>query len=96
MSLPNGRILIDGQYSATPISDSVSADPQVPGGVQGAAEISVQGPWDLHVVVNGPAGRQTFDVAITATTIPAVPTGLGCVLGSIPVYGIAVFFVMQL
>jgi hypothetical protein len=43
--LPNGRILIYGQYTANPIKDSVSPDPQVPGGVQGAAEISVQGPW---------------------------------------------------
>jgi len=33
--LPNGRILIYGQFTATPIRDSVSPDPQVPGGVQG-------------------------------------------------------------
>jgi hypothetical protein len=94
--LPNGRILIYGQYTANPIKDSVSPDPQVPGGVQGAAEISVQGPWDLHVVVDGPNGRQTFDVAITATTIPAILTWLGWALGFIPVYGIAVFLVTQI
>ena len=94
--LPNGRILIYGQFTATPIRDSVSPDPQVPGGVQGEAEISVQGPWNLHVVVDGPTGQQTFDLAITATTIPAIPTWLGWALGFIPVYGIAVFLVMQL
>jgi len=94
--LPNGRTLIDGKYTATPIRDSVSTDPQVPGGVQGAAEISVQGPWELQVVVDGPAGQQTFDVAITATTIPAIPTWLGWALGFIPVYGIALFLVMQI
>ena len=71
--LPNGRTLIYGQYTAAPIKDSVSPDPQVAGGVQGSAEISVQGPWKLHVVVDGPAGQRTFDVAVTATTIPAIP-----------------------
>ena len=94
-SLPNGRILIYGKYTATPIRDSVNPDPQVPGGVRGAAEISVQGPWELHVVVDGPAGRQTFDVAVTATTIPAVPTWLGWAIGFIPVFGIAVFLVSR-
>jgi hypothetical protein len=94
--LPNGRTLIYGQYTASPIRDSVSTDSQVPGGVQGAAEISVQGPWELHVVVDGPAGRQAFDVAITATTIPSIPTWLGWALGFLPVYGIAMFLVVQL
>jgi hypothetical protein len=94
--LPNGRILIDGQYTATPISDSASTDPQVPGGAQGAAEISVQGNWDLQVVVDGPSGRQTFNVAIAATTIPAVPTWLGWALGFLPVSGIAVFLMMKI
>lgn len=94
--LPNGRTLIYGRYTATPIRDSVVPDSHVAGGVQGAAEISVQGPWKLHVVVDGPAGQRAFDVAVTATTIPAIPTWLGWALGYIPVYGIAVFLVIQL
>ena len=74
----------------------LSPDPRAPGGVQGAAEITVQGPWNLHVVVDGPLGQQTFDVAVTATTLPAIPTWLGWLLGFIPVSGIAIFLWMQL
>lgn len=93
--LSNGEILLNGQFVATPIRDSVSPDPQVPGGVQGAAEITVQGPWNLQVVVDGPAGRQMFAVPVTAITLPPIPTWLGWVLGYIPVYGIVVFLLMQ-
>lgn len=93
--LPNGRIAMGDQRVATPIKDSVDPEPGVPGGVQGAAEITVQGPWLLHVVVNGPAGQQTFDVPVTATTIPAVPLWVGWALGFLPVYGIIVFLFMQ-
>jgi len=89
--MPGGEILMNGQRVATPIKDSVSPDPQLAGGVQGAAEISVQGPWNLSVVVDGPAGQQTFDVPVTATALPAIPTWLAWALGFIPVYGIVIF-----
>ncbi len=89
-------ILLNGKYLANPVRDSVSPDPQVPGGVQGAAEITVQGSWNLHVVVDGPSGQQTFDVPITATTLPAMPLWLGWLLGLIPVFGLLVFLLMQM
>ena len=94
--LRNGQIRIHGRLTATPIRDSVSPDPQAPGGVQGAAEITVQGPWNLHVVADGPLGQQTFDVAVRASTLPPIPTWLGWLLGLIPVYGIAIFLGMQM
>jgi hypothetical protein len=93
--LRNGRILVDGQRAANPVRDSVSPDPRVPGGIQGEAEITVQGPWNLQVVVDGPSGQQTFDVAVTATTLPPIPLWLGWALGFIPVYGLAVFLLIQ-
>jgi hypothetical protein len=93
--LPNGEFLLNGQFVATPIRDSVSPNAQVPGGVQGSAELTVQGPWTLQVVVDGPAGQQTFAVPVTAITLPAIPTWLGWVLGFIPVYGIVVFLLLQ-
>ena len=68
----------------------------MPGGVQGAAEITVQGSWKLHVVVNGPAGQQAFDVAITATTLPPIPIWLGWLIGFLPVFGIVVFLLVQM
>ncbi|HLG78090.1 MAG TPA: hypothetical protein VKX46_16865 [Ktedonobacteraceae bacterium] len=92
----NGTILVDGKRSATPIKDSVSPDSQVPGGVQGTAEITVAGHWALQVVVDGPSGQQTFMVPVTATTLPAIPGWLGWFIGFIPVYIIAVFVFMQM
>jgi hypothetical protein len=94
--LPNGRIIMSGNRVATPIKDSTSPDPLVPGGIQGDAEITVQGQWNLQVVVNGPSGQQTFNVPVTATTLPAIPPWLGWALGFIPVYGIIVFLLIQL
>jgi hypothetical protein len=96
--LPNGRIIMSGseRRSATPVQAGISPDPHVPGGIQGAAEITVQGLWNLQVVVHGPLGQQTFNVPVTATTLPAIPTWLGWLLGLIPVYGIVVFLLLHL
>jgi hypothetical protein len=94
--LANGRVRISGERAATPIKDSVSPDPHVPGGVQGDAEITVQGPWKLHVVVDGPDGQQAFDVAVMATTLPPIPAWVGWLIGFIPVYGIVVFLLIQM
>ncbi|GHO64080.1 hypothetical protein KSC_029720 [Ktedonobacter sp. SOSP1-52] len=94
--MPEGKVQMDGDRVATIVNDSVSPDPQVPGGVQGAAEITVQGAWKLHVVVDGPDGQQAFDVAITATTLPPIPIWLGWLIGFIPVYGIGVFLLIQM
>jgi hypothetical protein len=93
---PNGQIVMSGPGDrvATPITDSVSPDAQVPGGVQGSAEITVQGQWNLQVVVNGPMGQQTFNVPVTATTLPAIPAWLGWVIGLIPVYGIVAYLLV--
>lgn len=92
----NGRIIMSGNRVATPVKDSVSPDPQTPGGIQGNAEITVQGQWNLQVLVDGPSGPQTFTVPVTATTLPAIPFWLGWVLGYIPVYGIVAFLIIQL
>ena len=84
-----------GKLTATPVRDSVSPDPNIPGGVQGDAEITVQGPWHLQVIVDGPAGQQTFAVPVTAVTLPPAPAWLGWGLGFLPIYGILVFLCMQ-
>ena len=74
---------------------SLSPDPKVPGGVQGNAEITVQGTWALDIVVTGSAGRGETSVPITATAPPALPTWLGWVIGFIPLYGLFVFLLLQ-
>jgi hypothetical protein len=80
---------------ATPVRASLSPDPKVPGGVQGAAEITVQGTWALDIVVAGSAGRGEASIPITATAPPALPTWLGWVIGFIPLYGLFVFLLLQ-
>lgn len=88
-SVPRTRV------SATPVHASVSPDPQVPGGIQGTAEITVQGTWLLHVVVTGPAGPAVTDVPIEATAPPAIPQWLGWLIGSIPFWGLLIFLLLQ-
>jgi hypothetical protein len=80
---------------ATPIRASLSPDPNVRNGVQGAAEITVQGTWNLDIIVTGSAGQGEAFVPITATAPPAIPTWLGWTIGFIPLYGLLVFLLMQ-
>jgi len=42
---------------ATPIRATFHTDPNVRNGIQGAAEITVRGPWTLQVTANGPASH---------------------------------------
>jgi hypothetical protein len=81
--------------SATPVSDGVSADTSVPGGVQGAAEVPVQGTWFLEVAVDGPLGPGSAVVRFQATAPPAIPDWLGWVIGFIPFYGLIGFLALQ-
>ncbi|MBV9229272.1 MAG: hypothetical protein JOZ18_08155 [Chloroflexi bacterium] len=80
---------------ATPVHDSVSPDAHVAGGVQGAAEITVQGVWQLHITVTGPAGRGEVNVPVTAVAPPIIPVWLGWPIGLIPLCGLLVFVFMQ-
>lgn len=80
---------------ATPVHASLSVDAQVPNGVQGEAEITVQGDWSLHVVVNGPAGQGEADVPVTATAPPLMPPWLAWSLGFLPLVGLLAFLLLQ-
>jgi hypothetical protein len=81
---------------ATPIRATFHADPNVRNGIQGAAEITVKGPWTLQVTVNGSAGQGVANIPITATALPPIPVWLGWSIGFVPFYVLCVFFVMQL
>ena len=80
---------------ATPVRASLSPDPNVHNGVQGDAEITVQGKWTLDIVVTGSAGQGEASVPITATAPPAIPSWLGWFIGFIPLYGLLVFLLVQ-
>lgn len=88
-SLPGERV------DANPVRATFSADPKVHNGIQGVAEITVQGPWTLHVQVDGPAGQGVAMIPVTATTLPPMPTWLGWFLGFIPFYVLITFFLVQ-
>ncbi len=89
MSIPGKAV------HATPVRASIGADPNVANGIQGDAEITVQGPWVLHIVVNGAAGQGVVDVPITATAPPAIPGWLGWSIGAIPLVGLLVFLLLH-
>jgi hypothetical protein len=81
---------------ATPIRATFHTDPNVRNGIQGAAEITVKGPWTLQVTVNGSAGQGVANIPITAVALPPIPVWLGWSIGFVPFYVLCVFFVMQL
>jgi hypothetical protein len=81
---------------ATIIRATFSADPNVRNGIQGAAEITVKGPWALQIQVDGPAGKGVATIPITAAALPATPVWLGWFIGFLPFYVLCVFFVMQM
>ncbi|GCE21644.1 hypothetical protein [Dictyobacter kobayashii] len=98
----NGTITYDvsstpmpGDVPATPVRAGLTPDANVHNGVQGTAEITVQGLWDLDITVNGPAGRGTASVPIEATAPPPLPQWLGWTIGLIPLYGLTIFLLMQ-
>jgi len=80
---------------ATPVRASLSPDPNVHNGVQGDAEITVQGLWFLDIIVTGSTGQGETFVPITATAPPAIPSWLGWTIGFIPLYGLLVFVLLQ-
>ena len=88
-SIPTGPI------SATPVRASIGPDANHPGGIQGDAEITVQGPWMLRITVNGPSGQGVADVPIVATAPPAIPLWLGWFIGATPLIILILFLVMQ-
>jgi hypothetical protein len=64
-------------------------------GVNGAAEIPVQGSWTLHIIVSGASGSGVVDVPIAAVAPPAIPLWLGWLIGLIPIYGLFAFLLSQ-
>jgi hypothetical protein len=88
-SVPGQRV------DANPVRATFSADPKVHNGIQGAAEITVKGPWTLQIQVDGPAGQGIASVPVTATALPPIPTWLGWFLGFIPFYVLITFLLVK-
>src|SRR2546421_884641 len=81
---------------ATPIRATFHADPNVRNGIQGAAEITVKGPWTLHVTVNGAAGQGGANIPTTAVAPPPLSVLLRWTIWVVPFFVFCVFFLIQL
>ncbi len=85
-----------GDVSATAVSATISPDASVHNGIQGDAEITVQGRWTLQITVSGPAGTAQAAVPLIATAIaPAIPGWLAWLIGSIPFSALLVFLLVS-
>jgi hypothetical protein len=78
---------------ATPVHASLS--PAVNGVVQGTAEITVHGTWILHINVTGPQGKAMAEVPIQVVAPPAIPQWFGWLIGTVPLYGLLGFLLLQ-
>lgn len=76
---------------ATPVNASLTPDAQVANRVSGTVEITVRGPWTLHITVDGPAGQETGDVPITAQAAGVIPGWIAWMIGLVPAIGIALY-----
>lgn len=83
------------EVDATEVRASIAADTHVMNGVQGGAEITVQGPWSLHIIITGPAGRGEAMVPIRAIGPAALPLWAGWLIGCTPLYGLLIFLLAQ-
>jgi hypothetical protein len=81
---------------ATPVRATFNTDPNVRNGIQGAAEITVKGPWTLQVVADGPSGHGVASIPITATALPPIPVWVGWTIGFVPFYALYLFFMIRL
>ena len=85
-----------GDVSATPVRATISPDASVRNGIQGDAEITVQGRWTLQITVTGPAGTSQVSVPLIATTVaPAIPGWLAWLIGSLPLSALLVFLLVS-
>lgn len=78
---------------ATPVHASLL--PDISGGVQGTAEITVRGTWLLHVVVTGSQGKSMVEIPIRAVAPLAIPLWSGWLVGSVPTCALLCFLLLQ-
>jgi hypothetical protein len=81
--------------SAVLAQGDVNAQQNTPYGVPGSITLVTRGPWTLHLVINGPAGRGEAAIPLTAVTFPAMPPWLAWNIGLLPLYGLLLFWAVQ-
>jgi hypothetical protein len=74
----------------------VNAQQSTPYGVSGSITLVTRGLWTLHIVVSGPAGRGEAAIPLMAVTFPAMPAWLAWNIGLLPLYGLLLFWIIQI
>ncbi len=74
----------------------VNVQQSTPYGVPGSITLVTRGPWTLHIVITGPAGRGEAAIPLTAVAPPAIPAWLAWNIGLLPVYGLLLFWLGQI
>jgi hypothetical protein len=64
-------------------------------GVSGSITFVTRGSWMLNIIINGPQGQGEAALPITAVAPPAMPAWLAWNIGLLPVYGLLVFWFVQ-
>lgn len=73
----------------------VNAQQSTPSGVPGSITLITRGPWTLHIVISGSAGRGEAAIPLTAVTYPAISAGVAWIIGLLPLYSLLLFLVVQ-
>ena len=73
----------------------INAQQSTSDGVPGSITLVTRGPWTLHIVINGPAGRGEAAIPLMAVTFPAIPAWLAWNIGLLPLYGLLLFWLTQ-
>jgi hypothetical protein len=82
--------------SGTLTQSDIDTQQSTPYGTPGSITFVTRGDWTMHLVVNGSAGQGHADIPITAVAPPAIPAWLAWNIGLLPVYGLLVFWIMQI
>ena len=82
--------------SGTLTQSDLSSGQSTPYGTPGSITFVTRGKWTLHIVVNGSAGMGRADIPIVAVAPQAIPSWLAWNIGFLPVYGLLVFWLIQI
>ena len=73
----------------------MGTQPSSSDGTPGSITFVTRGAWTMHIVVNGSAGQGQANLPINAVAPPAMPIWLAWNIGLLPLYGLLVFWIVQ-
>ncbi len=110
-AIPFNIAVVSGTRGSLNYQVTASPGPSVPGslaqgdvnaqqstayGVPGSITLVTRGSWTLHIVITGPAGRGEAMILLTAVAPPPLPAWLAWNIGLLPVYGLLLFWLVQI